>query len=217
MREGEARACPRTIGLLRFLVASDHSAAGMPAGGCRGAAIECVIPLHPRATGVTDLRDHAVWLMKRRRRHCLGGGCDGQSKRNSDEPNHCFLQFVPSWEKTPSRCGRLDASARLAHAREGELQREQPASSARRGDYRRGMGCSHKLARSPSKNWSKLLTRSPILGKRGSIMRRSFRRTCHLRLSDKSAAESSSAEPDPGGVTTAPRFRWPSRTRLRLS
>ncbi len=131
----------------------------MPAGGCRGAAIECVIPLHPRATGVTDLRDHAVRLMKRRRRHCLGGGWDGQSKRNSDEPNHCFLQFVPSREKTPSRCGRLDASARLAHAREGELQREQPASSARRGDYRRGMGCSHKLARSPSKNWSKLLTR----------------------------------------------------------
>ena len=64
-------------GLLGFLVACDHSAADMAAGGCSRAATECVIPLHPRATVLTDLRDHAVRLMKRRGRHCLGGGCDG--------------------------------------------------------------------------------------------------------------------------------------------
>ena len=38
-----------------------------------------------------------------------------------------------------------------------------------------------------------------------------------IAASDMSAAKSSSAEPDPGGVTTAPRFRWPSRTHHRLS
>jgi hypothetical protein len=67
---------------------NDHSAADMAAGGRSCAATECVIPLHTRATCLTDLRDHAVHLMKRRERHCLGGGCDGQSKSNSDKPNH---------------------------------------------------------------------------------------------------------------------------------
>ena len=37
----------------------------MPAGGCSRAATECIIPAHPRATVLTDLRDHAVRLMKR--------------------------------------------------------------------------------------------------------------------------------------------------------
>ena len=68
-----------------------------------------LIPVHPRATCLADLRDHAVRLMKRRGRHCLGGGCDGQSKCNSDEPNHCYLPYEPSKkdfleeERAPSR------------------------------------------------------------------------------------------------------------------
>ena len=49
-----------TSGFLDFSVAAcDHSAADMPAGGCSRAATECVIPLHPRATLLTDLRDQA--------------------------------------------------------------------------------------------------------------------------------------------------------------
>ena len=80
------------VGLLSFSVAAcDHSAPHMPAGGCSRAATECIIPAHPRAAIAANLRDHAVRLMKRRGRHGLGGGCDGQSKSNSDEPNHCHL------------------------------------------------------------------------------------------------------------------------------
>jgi hypothetical protein len=36
-------------------------------------------------------RGHAVRLMKRRGRHGLGGSCDGQSKSNSYQPDHCHL------------------------------------------------------------------------------------------------------------------------------
>src|SRR6476620_8218241 len=81
----------------------------MASGGCRRTATKCVIPLHPRATGLTDLRDQAVRLMKRRRRYCLGGGCDGQRKCNSDQPDHCHLPYGPSnkgyleEERAPSR------------------------------------------------------------------------------------------------------------------
>ena len=45
---------------------NDHSAADMAAGGCSRTATECVIPLHPRATCLTDFRNHAVRLMERR-------------------------------------------------------------------------------------------------------------------------------------------------------
>ena len=63
----EARPCAAPSGFLDFSVAAcDHSAADMPAGGCSRTATECVIPLHPRATVLTDLRDQAVRLMKRR-------------------------------------------------------------------------------------------------------------------------------------------------------
>ena len=62
----EARQCQCMVGLLGFLVACDHAAADIAAGGCSRATTECVIPLHPRATVLTDLRDHAVRLMKRR-------------------------------------------------------------------------------------------------------------------------------------------------------
>jgi hypothetical protein len=47
--------------------------------------------------------------MNRRGRHCLGGGCDGQSKCNSDQPDHCHLPYEPSKkdfleeERAPSR------------------------------------------------------------------------------------------------------------------
>jgi hypothetical protein len=41
-----------------------------------------------RAACFTDLRDHAVRLMKRRGRHGLHGCCQGQGKSNSDQPDH---------------------------------------------------------------------------------------------------------------------------------
>jgi hypothetical protein len=47
-----------------------------------------------------DLRDHAVWLMKRRDRHCLRGCRDDQSKGNSNQPDHSFLLCEP---REPSR------------------------------------------------------------------------------------------------------------------
>ena len=130
----EARQGQCTVGLLGFLVACDHSAADIAAGGCSRAATECVIPLHPRATCLTDLRDHAVRLMKRRGRHCLGGGCDGQSKSNSDEPNHCFLRDYPFVERRRPAATRGWTPQRVWRARrEGKDRREQTTSSARRG------------------------------------------------------------------------------------
>jgi hypothetical protein len=45
-----------------------------------------------RAACFTDLRDHAVRLMKRRGRHCLRRCCDGQCKDNGYEPDHSFLR-----------------------------------------------------------------------------------------------------------------------------
>ena len=112
----EARGGQCPVGLLRCSVACDHPAADMAAGGCSRAATECVIPLHPRATCLTDLRDHAVRLMKRHGRHCLSGGCDGQSKCNSDQPDHCHLPYEPykkdflEEERAPSRRLRFFAN-----------------------------------------------------------------------------------------------------------
>ena len=89
------------------VVACDHPAADMAAGRCSYAGTIDIV--HTRAACVADLRDHAVWLMKRRRRHGLRGCCDGQSKCNSDEPNHCHLPYEPSKkdfleeERAPSR------------------------------------------------------------------------------------------------------------------
>ena len=88
-------------------MACDHSAAGVAAGGCSDAGT--IHHVHTGTTCFAHLRDHAVRLMKRRGRHCLGGGCDSQSKRNSDEPNHCHLPYEPSKkdfleeERAPSR------------------------------------------------------------------------------------------------------------------
>ena len=48
-----------------------------------------------RTACFTDLRDHAVWLMKWRGRHGLHGRCQGQGKSNSDQSDHSFLQFEP--------------------------------------------------------------------------------------------------------------------------
>ena len=97
-----------TVGLLSFsVVACDHPAADMAAGRCSYAGTIDIV--HTRAACVADLRDHAVWLMKRRGRHGLRGCCDGQSKCNSDEPNHCHLPYEPSKkdfleeERAPSR------------------------------------------------------------------------------------------------------------------
>jgi hypothetical protein len=82
-----------------FSVACDHSPADVAAGGCSYAATIDVV--HTRAACVADLRDHAVRLMKRRGRHSLGGGCDGQSKCNSDQQpsKKDFLEE----ERAPSR------------------------------------------------------------------------------------------------------------------
>ena len=50
-----------------------------------------------RATCHTDLREHAVRLMKGRGRHGLRRRCDGEGKgSNSDQPDHCFLPYEPS-------------------------------------------------------------------------------------------------------------------------
>ena len=82
-------------------------AADMAAGGCSYAGT--IHHVHTRTTCFAHLRDHAVCLMKRRGRHRLRGGCDGQSKCNSDEPNHCHLPYEPSKkdfleeERAPSR------------------------------------------------------------------------------------------------------------------
>jgi hypothetical protein len=43
--------------------------------------------------GYAGLHGHAVRLMKRRGGHGLGGSCDGQSKSNSDQPDHCHLHM----------------------------------------------------------------------------------------------------------------------------
>jgi hypothetical protein len=109
VKEVEARQGQCPVGLLSFSVACDHPAADVASGGCSRAATKCVVPLHPRATCLTDLRDHAVRLMKRCGRHCLGGGCDGQRKCDSDQPDHCHLPYEPSKkdfleeERAPSR------------------------------------------------------------------------------------------------------------------
>jgi len=63
-------------------------------------------------------------------------------------------------ERTPNRDARLDALARLARAAGGKDRRGQTTSSARRGDYRDGCDRSYELMGSPTKNWSKLLTRA---------------------------------------------------------
>lgn len=59
-------------GFLDCSVACDNSSADMAAGGCSYAGT--VHHVHTSTTCFTHLRDHAVRLMKRRRRHCLGGG-----------------------------------------------------------------------------------------------------------------------------------------------
>jgi hypothetical protein len=80
--EGEGSTHPRGSSyfvsiLLGFLIMGYNSAADVASGGCGGAATECFIPAHARATVVADLNDHAVRLMKRRecyrlRRRCVG-------------------------------------------------------------------------------------------------------------------------------------------------
>ena len=49
-----------------------------------------------RAACFTNLRDHAVRLMKRHGRHGLHGCRQGQGKSNSDQSDHSFLQCEPS-------------------------------------------------------------------------------------------------------------------------
>ena len=48
-----------------------------------------------RTACCTDLRDHAVRLMKWRGRHGLHGCCQGQGKSNSDQSDHTFLLCEP--------------------------------------------------------------------------------------------------------------------------
>ena len=77
-----------TVGLRRFLVAGNDSAADVATGGCGRAATERIIPTHTRATVLTDLRDHAVLLVKLWERHGLGRRREGQGKSNSDQSDH---------------------------------------------------------------------------------------------------------------------------------
>ena len=53
-----------------------------------------------------DFRDHAVRLMKRGGRHCLGGGCEGHSSRLSGEsqvPGMLHPRLGSTWEETMIR------------------------------------------------------------------------------------------------------------------
>ena len=126
--ELEARQGQCPVGLLGFSVACDHSAADVAAGGCSRATTECLIPAHPRAAVAANLRNHAaVRLMKRHGRHCLGGACDGQSKCNSDEPEHCFLHIIPSRKKEDAQ--PLHAAGRLKRVCYENAGRERPAQT----------------------------------------------------------------------------------------
>jgi hypothetical protein len=49
---------------------------------------DTINPYPTRATRFADLRDHAVRLMERRDRHGLRRCGDGESKSNSDQPDH---------------------------------------------------------------------------------------------------------------------------------
>ncbi len=71
-----------------LLISADGSA-GMPDGGSGHA--DTINSGPTRAAGGSDLRDHAVRLMKRRERHSLRRCCEGQRKGNSDQPDHSFL------------------------------------------------------------------------------------------------------------------------------
>ncbi len=147
-------------------VARDHPAADVAAGGCGRAATERVIPAHSRATCLTDLRDHAVRLMKRRGRHGLRRRCDGQRKCNSDQPDHCFLHTVPRGERRPTASAagtsqRVPSRAR----REGKTGANRPHLRLDGGTTDMRCGREIRLMGSPTKNWSKLLThRSVVVG-----------------------------------------------------
>jgi hypothetical protein len=71
-----------------LLISADGSA-GMPDGGSGHA--DTINSGPTRAAGGSDLRDHAVRLMKRRERHSLRRCCEGQPRGNSDQPDHSFL------------------------------------------------------------------------------------------------------------------------------
>ena len=111
----------------------------MAAGGCSRAATECVIPAHSRATCLTDLRDHAVRLMKRRGRHCLGRRCDGQGKcRTAINLIIVFSMLSLGGEETPNSYTWLDVSQRLLRAAPGGKDRREQTHISRLdgGDYR---------------------------------------------------------------------------------
>jgi len=54
---GRASAEPGLFLVALLLVACDHSAADMAAGGGSRATTECFVPAHPRAAIAADLRD----------------------------------------------------------------------------------------------------------------------------------------------------------------
>jgi hypothetical protein len=71
-----------------------------------------------------------------------------------------FLHIIPFEEQDAQLLHAAHASARLARAREGKDRREQTTSSARRGVLPTfDVAASISLMGSPTKNWSKLLTR----------------------------------------------------------
>jgi hypothetical protein len=66
--------------------------AGLAAGGSRPA--DTIDHVHTRATCFTDLRDHAVRLLRRHGRHGLRRCCDGHGKNNCDQSDHWFSLMV---------------------------------------------------------------------------------------------------------------------------
>ena len=103
IREVDANANGRTIvDVVRVSVIPNASAstpsrtpARLPADMALGGSGHAdTINSYPTGTTCfTDLRDHAVRLMKRRDRHGLHRCCQGQGKSNSDQSDHSFLQF----------------------------------------------------------------------------------------------------------------------------
>ena len=76
---------------------SNCTPGGVPAGGSTHA--DTINHVHTRAACFADLREHAVLLMKRRERHGLRRGCEGQSKGNSDQPDHFLFSDVNPQEE----------------------------------------------------------------------------------------------------------------------
>ncbi len=112
----------------------------MASGGSRHA--DTINPYPTRATCFADLRDHAIRLMERRDRHGLRRCGDGQSKSNSDQPDHFVSplrafnleEWINSAAKGVQSVGTdWTPKAHFARVPGGKTGTKAATSSARRG------------------------------------------------------------------------------------